>query len=352
VNRFHGAYFYDEIRLDRLQTTQERAIFDTLYLHTKISGHTLAGYLQDTWTISKRLDFRLGFRVSEQSFTGKPQFAPRGAVKINFSDRLNLRLAYGWYYQPDNFHKLKTYLGVTKLDPKPEKSIHYMGNLAFARENLSVNLGAYFKDYAQLNDDFQFDIHHRLGNPVVVDIPFNSQTGTSKGVEVFIRAKYARDNLVSLAYSFSKNRMTDDLGRTVPRDFDRTHAINVNSVFKLGRDWTISALWRFHSGDPFTPATIDMLGDSAWFNAYFKTGTKNSARYHSYHSLDVKIQKEWQISKVKLVAYLSVLNVYNHKNVREIDLGKDLIEAKLISRFPYDQTFFERLFAPGMSVMF
>ncbi len=356
VNRFRGTYFYDDIRLDRLRTTRERAIVDTLYLSTKISGHTLSGYLQDTWTISKRLNFLLGFRVSEQSFTGKPQFAPRSAVKINFSDHLNLKLAYGWYYQPDNFHKLKTYLGATALDPKPEKSIHYVGGLSFTRKNLNVNLDAYFKDYVRLNDDFQFDLHQRLGNPVIVDIPFNTQTGASKGMEIFIRAKYARDHLVSLAYSLSKNRMTDDLGRTVPRDFDRTHALNVNSVFKFWRGCSISALWRFHSGDPFTPAAIDVPGDSAGFNdndyVYFITGAKNSARYSSYHSLDVKIQKAWRISKVKLVTYLNVLNVYNQANVREINLGKDLFDPKLLSRFPYDQTFLERLIAPGISIMF
>ncbi len=351
ANRFQGKYLYDDIRLDRLRNPQGGKSVDTIYVNTQISGHTLSGYLQDTWTISQRLDFRLGLRVSEQSFTGKPQFAPRSAVKINFSDHLNLKLAYGWYYQPDNFHKLKTYLRVKQLDPKPEKSVHYMGGLSFEQENLSINLSAYFKDYVQLNDDFQFDIHHRLENPVVIDIPFNTQTGISKGVEVFIRAKRAQDNLVSLAYSLSKNRVTADRGRTVPRDFDRTHAISLNSVFKLGRDWTISTLWRFHSGDPFTPATIHVSGDNT-NEVYFVTGAKNSTRYPSYHSLDVKIQKDWQINKVRLAAYLNVLNVYNQKNLREIDLGRGLIEARLISRFPYDQTFFERLFAPGVSVRF
>jgi len=351
ANRFQGKYLYDDIRLDRLRSAPGRMIVDTLYVNAKISGHTLSGYLQDTWTISKRLDVRLGLRVSEQSFAGRPQFAPRSAMKINFSDRLHLKLAYGWYYQPDNFHKLKTYLGVTKLNPKPEKSIHYMGGLSFERENLSVDLGAYFKDYVRLRSDFQYDLHHRLGNPGVVDIPFNAQTGTSKGAEVFIRARYARDNLISLAYSFNKNRMTNGLGRTVPRDFDRTHALNVNSVFKFGPDWTISALWRFHSGDPFTPATIGVAGDNGSL-IYFKTGAKNSARYSSYHSLDVKIQKEWQIHKVRLAAYLNVLNVYNRKNARAIAIDKSLIEAKLISLFPYDKTFLERFFAPGINVMF
>ncbi|MGH7456598.1 MAG: TonB-dependent receptor plug domain-containing protein, partial [bacterium] len=272
ANRFHGKYFYDEIRFDRLRIPQGGAIFDTLYLNTKISGHTLSGYLQDTWTISKRLDFLLGFRVSEQSFASMPQFAPRSALKISFSDHLNLKLAYGWYYQPDNFYKLKTYLGETKLASEPEKCIHYVGGLSFAQENptgvaLTFDFDAYFKDYVRLNDDFQFDIHDRHGDAGVIDIPFNARRGVSKGADFFIRGEFANDNLLSLAYSFSQNRVTDHLGRIVPRNFDRTHSINVNSVFKLTRALTISALWRFHSGNPFTPATIQVFGDSTWFNS-------------------------------------------------------------------------------------
>ncbi|MGH7493704.1 MAG: TonB-dependent receptor domain-containing protein [bacterium] len=354
VNHFRGQYFYDDLRLDRLRTAEESAVFDTLYVKTKISGHTLAGYLQDTWKISNRLGLLVGMRISDQNYTGKPQFAPRSALKINFTEHLRLKLAYCWYYQPDNFYKLKTYLGATELNPKPEKSIHYVGGLSFARENLSVDLGAYFKDYAQLNDDFQFDIHNRIESVGIVDVPFSTRRGTSAGAEIFIRANYAKDNLVSLAYALSKNRVTNDLGKTVPRDFDRTHALNVNSIFKFAHDWTIGVLWRFHTGDPFTPASIHVLGDSTRDNflnyVYFTTGAKNSARYPAYHTLDLKIQKEWGIKKIKLAAYLSILNVYNRKNLREIDFG--LSNAKLISHFTKEQRFFERLFAPGMSVIF
>jgi hypothetical protein len=133
----------------------------------------------------------------------------------------------------------------------------------------------------------------------------------------------------------------------------------MNSVIKLKRNWTINALWRFHSGDPFTPATIQVLGDSTWYNshAYFKTESKNSGRRPSYHSLDMKIQKEWQTKSLKLIAYLNIINVYDQPNLRDIQISHRVIgtpeRTKVFELLPIvNATFFERMFAPGISVMF
>ncbi|MGH7453950.1 MAG: hypothetical protein ACRENG_21545, partial [bacterium] len=99
---------------------------------------------------------------------------------------------------------------------------------------------------------------------------------------------------------------------------------------------------------------IQVFGDSTWFNsyAYFKTGPKNSARFPAYHSLDIKIQKEWQIKKAKLMTYLNLINVYNRANVKEIEFGNLGNEQRLFAYVPYKKTFFDRTFAPGISVMF
>jgi hypothetical protein len=233
-----------------------------------------------------------------------------------------------------------------------------VGGLSLAKETLSFDFDVYFKNYVKLNDDFTFDLHDRLGDFGIVDVPFNTQRGTSKGLDFLIRGKYTNGSLFRLAYSFSRNRMTDDLGTTVPRDFDRTHSISINSVIKLKHNWTINALWRFHSGDPFTPATIQVLGDSTWYNSYdyYKTESKNSGRHPSYHSLDMKIQKEWQIKSFKLIAYLNILNVYDRPNVSEIEFSHSTLtsekEWKRYAFLPNAVTFFDRMFAPGVNVMF
>jgi len=354
LHRFHSNYTFDDIRLNRIETTEDTTVLDSIFVNTELSGSTFSGYVQDAWSVSNKLDFLLGLRLSKQSYTNSLQIAPRTALKYRLTDNLDLKLAYGLYTQPDNFQKLKSYLGQNKLDSIPEKSIHYFADLTYARNNISVNIDAYFKDYISLNDDYSFDLYDRSEDGYF-DVPFDTRKGTSKGFDVFIRGKYAKGNTFSVAYSYSKNRITNKAGVTAARNLDRTHSISINKIFKFKNQITLSALWRYHSGDPFTPNTIKVLGDSTRLESsiYFEAGEKNSARLPAYHSLDFKIEKAWQLKNVKLIAYLNVLNVYNTENIREKDYGFDFDgNGKLVSFFDDDEPFFRRIFIPGISIIF
>ncbi|HQG47176.1 MAG TPA: hypothetical protein PLG50_16075, partial [bacterium] len=44
-------------------------------------------------------------------------------------------------------------------------------------------------------------------------------------------------------------------------------------------------------------------------------GRFNGARYPAYHSLNLRIDRRFTFSRSNLVAYLSVWNAYNRKNV-------------------------------------
>ncbi len=137
------------------------------------------------------------------------------------------------------------------------------------------------------------------------------------GFNLFIRREFARTNLTTLAYSYGINRIRNELGIKTARDFDRTHSLALNTIFRLKKNITISALWRYHSGDPYTPTQIQILGDSTLHNSkiHYEVDTKNSARLPAYHSLDVRFEKQWQIGQVSLAAYLNIINLYNRKNI-------------------------------------
>jgi len=298
VKKFTSDYFFDDIRLNRFQTTEDTTVIDTILVDTKLNGTTFSGYLQNTWQASNKLFFMTGLRFSKQSYTREVQIAPRLALKYQLNDNIDLKFAYGRYFQPENFQRLKSYLGRTKLEDEPEKSIHYFGSLNYANDRLQFNLDAYFKDYLRLSDDFEFDLYNR-SDEGILDLPFNTVKGTSKGFDAFIRANYASGNLISVAYSYSKNRITNKLGMTTARALDRTHTISLNKVAKFKNGITLGGLWRFHTGDPFTPTTAKVLGDSTLFESliYFEAHGKNSARLPAYHALDLKFEKEWRLKK-------------------------------------------------------
>ena len=104
--RFFSDYFFSEIRTNYYATTADNIVVDSIFVDSEFDGHTLSGFVQDTWEISNQLRLLLGFKVSSQSYTDDIQIAPRSSISYDFTNNLYLKLAYGWYYQPDEFYKL------------------------------------------------------------------------------------------------------------------------------------------------------------------------------------------------------------------------------------------------------
>ncbi len=355
--QFHSDYFYSETRLDRINTTANLAIIDTIFVDSDFSGSTLSGYIQDTWKLSNKFDFLLGLRISNQSFSDAPQFAPRSAIKYNFNKAFVAKLAYGWYYQPDNFYQLRTYQGQERPDPKPEKSIHYVGELSYSNQQTRLSIEAFYKDYTRLNDDFDFDFVNRYERGFI-DLPFNTRSGHSSGFNIFARLGYAKSNLVSLSYSYGINNIVNSMGVRTSRDFDRTHSINFNTIFNFKWNITFSAEWRYNTGDPYTTNEAKIFGDSTLSNSkiYFEAELKNNVRLPPYHTFNIKFDKKWQIGRVDLSTYFNIINLYDRKNISSFDWesnGANSVAINKITRFTLaSRTLSSRTISLGINLSF
>jgi len=298
----------------------------------------------------------MGVRISGQNYTDNIQIAPRSSLSYNLRDNLSFKLAYGWYYQPDNFQKLRTYEGQNRPNKEVSKSIHYLGELNYhTLKTTTIKLALYYKDYKRLQEDFDFDFFNRFDKDNILDEPFNPVSGYSAGFETFIRHQYARSNLFSVAYTYSFNRIKNEAGRVVPRDFDRTHTIAVNNIFNFKPNITLSALWRFDTGDPYTPSEIRTIGDGIVGGntiIYYEFGEKNSQRLPVYHSLDIRLEKNWQFKKTSLQLYLNIINVYNRHNVRSFYWYGDTRDNQVVNFNLDDFEFLKRVFIPGLSINF
>ena len=109
------------------------------------------------------------------------------------------------------------------------------------------------QDYFSLNDDYSLDLYDRSEDGYF-DVPFDTEKGTSKGFDVFIRSKYAKQNTFSIAYSYSKSRITYKAGVPTARNLDRIHSISINKIFKFKNQGTVSAASYFTSF--FRPAKL------------------------------------------------------------------------------------------------
>ncbi len=355
ANQFFSDYLYREYRLNPTETNEYAVSTDIISVNTDFIGYTLAGYFQDNYKFSDKLNFMYGVRTTTQEYADGIQIAPRAGAGYAFSDKLSFKFAYGWYYQPDNFQKMKTYANQSELDPKPEKSIHYIANVTYLHgSNTVITVDAYYKDYPRLNDDYRFDFSNRIEGVGIVDKPYNTKSGYASGFDILIRRRYGNMNLLSIAYSLGWSVIRDHDNNETYRDLDRTHALSVNNILSLGRGTSLSALFRIHSGDPYTPSTVRILGDSSVLNSrvFYRTDLKNSKRLPVFHSLDMKIEKRWDLNQMWLVTYAGVINLYDHDNVRQKAWKRNVENGKIVSFTEEEQLYYPRFYTLGLSLEF
>lgn len=351
--QFLTDYFYREYRLNPTETTNQSVAVDVMYLNRPIDGYAWGAYAQEKWHMASNLSLLYGLRLSGQSYTTGPQLAPRAALSWNITDRLNGKVAYGWFYQPDDLFKMRVYQNQYLPEQKPEKSIHYVSSLTYSLlENATASLDLYYKDYRRLNDDFSFDFFGRIEGIGIVDKIYHTRRGSSKGLDLLLKKRYLRYSHVSLAYGYGKHRIQNLFGQETSRNLDRTHTFTFSNITSFGSLLTASAIWRYHTGDPFTPSEIRILGDSSVTDSrlYYETGMKNTDRLPAFHTLDVRIEKKWKQAQMTWAAYVSVINVYNNLNVRQYAWRRIVEDRKIIGFRRDRQRYFPRLFLLGLSL--
>lgn len=319
LKQYDSHYKYDELRYDVFNSTADNIIIHDINLDKKINANTLAAYFQYNWTIKKNLIIQPGLRMSTQSFSPALKWAPRVAMSYTISPSFNAKLAYGIYYQPDLLFKLRTSLHQTQPYSRNSKSIHYTGSLNYLKARTHVMLNLYHKDYAHLFDDYRFEFFNRMGGINILDVPFNTDSGYSRGAEIMVRQNYGKNSTLSVSYAYAESRIRNSSGEETFRDFDQPNTIIVNNIFRFQKDWNISLFWNYHTGYPYTPTKVDFIhyrANTEGIVLFYEAGIKNSERLTPYHSLDLRVEKSWYFRKNVLCAYLNIVNFYGRENLR------------------------------------
>ncbi|MEQ9424927.1 MAG: carboxypeptidase-like regulatory domain-containing protein [Cyclobacteriaceae bacterium] len=356
LKAFSSKNRFEELRVHQGISTPDSLVLELIDVNAKTNGHTVSTYLQDIWNISSKLRFQTGVRISNQSFADKITTAPRLALEYKFSDSFSSKLAYGIYYQPDNFQRLRAFQGQTDLLNSHNRSSHYIASFERRNQKSTVQVNLFFKDYDLSIDDFRLDFFNRLDSFRFLDRPFNLESATSKGFDISMRQQYGTRNLLTIAYTYANNKIQNSEGISVPRDFNRKHTITINNIIALQKNYTISALWSFHSGEPYTPTTVNFVGENFIGSGaiiYFTNGAKNSRQLPDYHTLDVRFEKKWFFKgNDQLTIYLNLVNIYNRKNTRNFYWGTtdNSIGERTIFQDKVD--YFGIIASPGISFTF
>ena len=259
----------------------------------------VAGYAELEWKPQKWFAIKPGFRYEYSQLLERYNAAPRLSLAIGTGKYSQVSFAGGLFYEnPDNKYLLSGY------HLNFQEATHYIGNYQWIKNDRTFRFETYYKSYNQLvmeklNSNVPYD-----GNPYRFVFPGenidNSGYGYAKGLEIFWRDKALMHNFdYWLSYSYiDTKRLYDNYKAFVTPGFVSNNNLNlIVKYFIEPLQVNIGASYTYATGRPS-------------YNPDFQV------KYApDYSDLALNLSYLTTIGKVFGVAYISVDNVTNRKNI-------------------------------------
>ena len=225
----------------------------------------------------------------------------------------------------------------------------------FWQDHVSVEIDAYYKllrDLATYREGY---------GTLLGDSDWRSKVeaggkGKSYGIEMMTHFNFNRlDGYVGYTWSHT-TRQFDHInnGKEYVYEYDRPHSVNINVNYQLTERWSLSALWTYQTGLPYTPvvgvqSTPDITPEGDVYleqtNIY---GERNSERMRDYHRLDLAAKWKTKTEKGRKAEWtFSIYNVYCRQNPYYYYYGDKEGDPLYWNQYPDDpQQLWQRSFFP------
>ncbi len=161
----------------------------------------------------------------------------------------------------------------------------------------------------------------------------NVGLGRVYGVEGLLKAEGER-GFGWLALTWSRSLRADAAGEPYLRyDYDQPIVLTALASRELGERWRLGARLRYGSGNPYTPVigrSFDL--DDGDYDGIW--GEENSDRLPAYWTLDLRVDRSFELRRVKLDAWLDLQNATNRQNVEVMTWTWDYSAERPITGLP------------------
>ena len=265
-------------------------------------GAQYAVYSELRWQPFEKVIVDLGLRWDQQTYTtanDDKQYSPRVSVLYRRSDKTEIRLGFGQFYQAQEINELQVSDGVGTFYPA-QRARHVVANLKHSFDSgIDLDVSMYRKAFRSLRPRFENVFNSLTLVPelqfdrVMIDAP----EAESRGIELMASYGAGEDELFWwLGYAWSEVEDTTTSGK-MKRSWDQTHTGKLGVSWRWGA-WDISAAGEVHTGWPKTLITTEI----------------NSSRYSVFHTLDARVSRDFDLRRGSLTAFLEVTNLYNRQN--------------------------------------
>ena len=291
-----------------------------LKVNNKMEGYKAGIFGVEHLQLTEKLKFTFGVRADYFNLTDAFNISPRASASYDISDKTTFSASAGMFYQDiptyiisqnEKFKKLKT-----------PKSQHYI--LGISRnlgESTRLSIEAYYKNYEYFPIDpeqpniFLFDQVSVMGLFLNHEELVDNGKAFSKGIEVLLQKKLAKDFYGMAAASISKARYKDLNGDWYNRIYDNQFNFTLEGGYVPNDEWEFKLRWIYAGGAPYTP--FDYTASKENQKGIYDLSRTNSERLPDYHSLNIRVDKRFYFQGSNLIVYLSVWNVYNRKNISQ-----------------------------------
>ncbi|RAP30749.1 hypothetical protein DID78_02250 [Candidatus Marinamargulisbacteria bacterium SCGC AG-343-D04] len=267
-----------------------------------------SGYLQDTWSLTEKLSFKIGARWENtrySDFSWNSTLDPRAQIRYSLSDNTIINSYYGTYSQ-QLFEGNRRIVSGTEFDfsaadTDMERATHYGSGVEHYLSNTLLLKGeVFYKDYEELVID--------IDDSEIVNFK-NNGVGKAGGVELLLQKLSTEKGEGWATYTFSKTRRRDTEGWYIP-DYDITHMVNVYADIVVRPKLHIIGTLKYSTGTPYTPVLGTEINPVTGAEEY-QLGSRYSKRLDDYLRLDLWVEYD----KVKFVFPIPFLPISKEKTL-------------------------------------
>jgi len=265
-----------------------------------------------------------------KSTTAKSSYAPRLGVSYPITNTSGIFFSYGHFYQlpplrdmfnNSNYDVLariqastSNYGVLGNPDVKPERTVHYeFGYKNAISDVLGFSANVFYKDIRDLLGVEFISTYNDAQYARLTNVDF----GNVSGFTLSLTQRHVGHISSSLDYTWQTAQGNssdpaetanlaqagrDSRPRQVPFNWDQRNTLNASVQFSQPDDYSISAILKYGSGLPYTPA----IGSG--FGSQIET---NSGRDPAGFVVDVRAEKAFVLGGLSMSAFVRVFNLFN-----------------------------------------
>jgi hypothetical protein len=248
---------------------------------------------------------------------------PRLSTRVELSESTTLKSGVGLFSQPPQWFEVLDGIGNPEL--RPYHAAHFgLGVEQGLGRGMEVGLEGFYKR-----------VWDRVTGTPGGRPPYLVNDGADRvwGAELSLQLQPSERTFGYLAYTLSRAERRDGNSAFRLFDVDQTHVLSAVASQRLGAGWELGARFRYVTGNPTTPV-VSAVYDARVDQYRPVYGPLNSEREAAFHQLDLRVEKQWQVSDLTLAVYLEVLNAYNARNAEGARYSYDYSKRETLSGLP------------------